>query len=1283
MKRPTRSLLGTLACLSFVLAACFAPASALADVVDGKLWVPNDLVYALANTGDTLYVGGRFTYVGPVTGGFASFSDADGSRDVTFPVADGAVQAIVPDGAGGWFVGGAFTKIGGVSRAGLARLNPDFGVAAWNPGCDGSVQSLCVAGAKLYVGGTFTSIGGMTRKNLAAFDAATGDSSALVLSANAAVYDLLYDDGKLYAAGDFTTIGSAPRNFVAALDTATGLATAWNASASGTVRALALDGGTLFLGGNFTSIGGSARSFCAAFDAATGALKPFAPSLSGAVYVVLPGATSVRVGGQFTSSGGQPRGYAAAFDRTTGSLLPWNPRADNLVQSMIATSDGILLGGTFRAVGDSVRNSLARVDSVTGAPLAWNAATSGGVTRLRLSGARVLACGTFASAGGVRRDRAAAFDLRTGLPTAWNPGANGAVRALLVDGSSVYLGGLFTELAGESHGYLAAVDRVTGQPAAWDPALDGAVLALARDGTNLYAGGQFTAVGATPRLRLASFSRSTHALGTLAPSVDNTVWALTISNGRLYLGGDFLTCNVTRTRAAAIDLVTNQTTSWNPVFNASVYALTSDARTVYAGGAFTTMNGAAKPYLASINPFTGTTTNALFTRQPNAKVTALALSEALLLAGGDFTTVGGTARAKFAGVDTLTGQLTSWAPTGNGSVLALDVAFDTFIAGGAFTQVLGETAPYLVKIDGATFEGLSASDVTVAEGSSGAWTLQVPVTIGSRVGSPVSVHWTLADSTALAADGDYTPASGTATIPAGQVVTYLPIEVRGDNKLELTERLLVLFDNPVGAHLNMSRIRVTLTNDDTIPSLSVLDAARLEGDSGTTPMPFVVRLSNPTYLPVSVQYSTTDGTAIASSGDYLSVTGTANFAPGETSDTLTVFAVGDTALELHETFFLDLAAPVHATLADAHGVGTILSDDMGPVLRSVTDVPGDQGGWVWLGLDRCLIDSPAETATPVLTYNVWRRISTGPLAKSADALAAAGPIPVLGPEALAALSSWPIELRDGRVVVESNVAQSGPVAAFPPGTWAIVGSFAATQEPRYQVLAPTVTDSPLVSHFVVSAHTTQPSIWTVGRPDSGSSLDNIAPGVPTAFAAQVANGAVALSWGASEARDFQYFRLHRGASEVFTPDETNLVHETASLGWSDGALTAGTRWYKLVALDHAGNPSAPATASVTLTLGAESELPRAYALSTPSPNPFADRVALELAVPRAGAARVAVYDVAGRVVRVLLAGRVAPGRLALEWDGRDAEGARVAPGLYLCRASAPGFEAVRRMVVLP
>jgi hypothetical protein len=114
-----------------------------------------------------------------------------------------------------------------------------------------------------------------------------------------------------------------------------------------------------------------------------------------------------------------------------------------------------------------------------------------------------------------------------------------------------------------------------------------------------------------------------------------------------------------------------------------------------------------------------------------------------------------------------------------------------------------------------------------------------------------------------------------------------------------------------------------------VPSVSVGDLARTEGDSGETDFTFTVTSSGPSSEPFSVDYRTVDGTALAPS-DYTAVSPqTLSFGPFESSKTVTVKVKGDVAVEAHEDFSVVLSGPVGALIADGAGTGTIVDDDLG------------------------------------------------------------------------------------------------------------------------------------------------------------------------------------------------------------------------------------------------------------------------------------------------------------------------------------------------------------------
>ena len=109
-----------------------------------------------------------------------------------------------------------------------------------------------------------------------------------------------------------------------------------------------------------------------------------------------------------------------------------------------------------------------------------------------------------------------------------------------------------------------------------------------------------------------------------------------------------------------------------------------------------------------------------------------------------------------------------------------------------------------------------------------------------------------------------------------------------------------------------------------LSSLSIANAAVLDGTSGTTPMTFNVSLSALSNQPVTVGYTTIgNGTAVAGV-DYLSTGGTLTFAPGQTTQTIPVTVVGNPAVRPDVNFTLALSNPTFATIARGVAVGTIV-----------------------------------------------------------------------------------------------------------------------------------------------------------------------------------------------------------------------------------------------------------------------------------------------------------------------------------------------------------------------
>jgi hypothetical protein len=145
------------------------------------------------------------------------------------------------------------------------------------------------------------------------------------------------------------------------------------------------------------------------------------------------------------------------------------------------------------------------------------------------------------------------------------------------------------------------------------------------------------------------------------------------------------------------------------------------------------------------------------------------------------------------------------------------------------------------------------------------------------------------------------------------------------------------------------------------PTISIADSQVTEGNSGTTPMVFDISLSSPHLVPVTVNYTTSDGTA-TSPGDYQPASGQVTFAPGETVKMISVNVVGDTELESAETFFVTLSNSVNAEIAEGRerGIGTILDDEVRTL--SINNRAIAEGGF---GMFTVSLSSPAGTPISV------------------------------------------------------------------------------------------------------------------------------------------------------------------------------------------------------------------------------------------------------------------------------------------------------------------------------
>lgn len=675
--------------LGLCLAVLLGASASRAQTVRDDFYITNGQVNTQLILGTKLYVGGSFSSVGAVTGSGVPVDAETGVAVAGFPRIDGQITVAIPDGAGGWFLGGAFTKVGAASRSNLAHVLADYSVDPWAPNPNGQVRALVVSGDTLHVGGDFTTIGAASRNRIAAISVATGGAMPWNPNANGSVRALLKRGSTLYVGGSFTSIAGQTRNRVAAISVTSGLLTSFNPNSNSQVSALSLAGDTLYAGGQFTAIGSASRNRIAAVSLGTGVAFGWNPNANNQVLAMSLVGGKLYAGGQFTTVGGQTRNRIAAIDVVTGLASSWNPNANNTVQAMVLSGDTLFAGGDFTIVGGQSRSRVAALSTATGLAMSWNPTAFGSVTALARENGVVLVGGLFNAVGGARRNNLAAFDVTSGEVLDWDPNANFPVLALEASADALIVGGSFTQIGGQIRNGLAAIDFSNGLATAWDPNTGGSISALALSGNIVYAGGLFASIGGQTRSNLAAIDLTTGMANSWNPNADNQVLVIEPNDSTLYVGGSFsVVGGAPRDFLAALSPTTGGATGWNPAPTGTVRTIVASCDRVLVGGFFSSVGGQPRNQLASLSPESGLADS--WNPDPNGPVFSIAWGTGVIYVGGVLGTIGGQSRNRIASVDPTSGLATSWNPNANGTVRSILAHGGMVYAGGSFT-VMGTT----------------------------------------------------------------------------------------------------------------------------------------------------------------------------------------------------------------------------------------------------------------------------------------------------------------------------------------------------------------------------------------------------------------------------------------------------------------------------------------------------------------------------------------------------------------------------------------------------------------
>lgn len=265
-----------------------------------------------------------------------------------------------------------------------------------------------------------------------------------------------------------------------------------------------------------------------------------------------------------------------------------------------------------------------------------------------------------------------------------------------------------------------------------------------------------------------------------------------------------------------------------------------------------------------------------------------------------------------------------------------------------------------------------------------------------------------------------------------------------------------------------------------------------------------------------------------------------------------------------------------------------------------------------------------------------------------------------------------------------NPAQNG-IVYF--GIWrndparTFMGEVPSLNDTMYSVVVPTLFDSTKMkgmfsSVFQVTAHSANPSIYSMSAPDSGYSLDNLNPQIPGNLNV-IATGPSEnrLNWKPVPDEDLFTYKVYRSTNPGFVPEAGTFLGYSADTVYIDQGVSQGTKYYYTVtAVDFSGNESSSPSSVTSVGRGGE-PAPEIYSLSQNYPNPFNPTTTISFGLPRASNVKLIIYDALGREVASLVNGHLTGGYYQYQWDASG-----LSSGMYIYRLTAVSAESGKEQI---
>ena len=503
------------------------------------------MVGVSAVVGNTMYIGGNFTYLGPNTGTGVVMS-TDGSQLFSPKKwrVNGPVFASVADGAGGFYIGGEFTKVGDSLRTNLAHINSQGVPDAWYPQVNNMVKAMAIKNDTLFIGGQFTTVNGQGRNAFAILDAPSGNllpyiPANNVLQPGTVINTFKLVDSILYVGGVMNIYNLVGSVFTINTNSgsASNLPSTYHMQEVYTIDA-SDDRQKVFIGG--WAGGGTATSNGFCINRANALLYRIdvgVQSISGRgqIYGLKVYGSNVYVGGLFNYGTINGNGFSqkglVVFDVNTGAKRNWLNDCNGLVSSVHANNGKVYIGGEFSQLAGAYTNFVI-YDTALYTGVGNTLSVSDKTKTISFSGNTMFTGGYMQSVGGMPRNNFAAFDLVTGAIKPWTLNVIvSALNDMESKGDTIFIAGNFTQPSPLKYlgGFLAVdANTATVYTSAYSfqtPAID-----ILIDTNYLYIGG----AKALAKVTLPALTR----VSSWNPSIGYDIKSVQKRNGKIYGIGD-------------------------------------------------------------------------------------------------------------------------------------------------------------------------------------------------------------------------------------------------------------------------------------------------------------------------------------------------------------------------------------------------------------------------------------------------------------------------------------------------------------------------------------------------------------------------------------------------------------------------------------------------------------------------------------------------------------------------------------------------------------------------